>query len=102
MRPALFASLIVAEEICYLMREVESDVVWVRGVRYDKKLVLDRIKTLPCCFIVTADNLRAMLPRIRSKQIATFDYSYRGEGKKYDWRPANNTEKELGPQYEFA
>jgi hypothetical protein len=102
MKPNRLAELVVQQHLMYLVREIECGIVWQRTAAYDEELVLRRIKNLPCSFPVTADQLRAMLPHLRSGEIAVFEYSYVGNPKEYDYHPTNNSKDQLGPQYEYA
>lgn len=98
--PHRFAQLLVEHHLSYRMRELEHNIVWSRVVEYDEALVLRRIDELPCTFMVTADQLRALIPVLQTEGGAVFDYSHVGAPRKYDWHPENNTTDQLGPQYE--
>lgn len=102
MQAERLARLAVEEHLTYLIREVECNTVWHRWAKYDEDIVLRRIKTLPCTFIVSALELRKMMPKLRSEEIAVFEYSFAGGIKDYDSHPENNTQDQLGPQHEWA
>src|SRR5262249_20085677 len=88
---ARFARLLVAQQVSYLLRELEHGIVWERGVEYDEELILRRLGQLPCTFLVSADQMRALLHSLKEEAIATFDYAHAGTPRQYDWRPENNT-----------
>jgi hypothetical protein len=98
--PFQFARLLVDRHVWYLVRELEHGVVWPRLAEYDEELVLHRLKKLPCTFIVMAEEMSAMLPRLKAGAIACFDYQFGGWTGKFDWRPEKNSPEQLGPQYE--
>ena len=102
MKPGRFARLLVDQHVSYLIREIECNTVWERTAVYDEDLILRRTRNLPCSFPVTAVHLRAIIPDLESEGIAIFEYAHVGNPKKYDWRPENNTEDQLGPQYDYA
>ncbi|HZF08033.1 MAG TPA: hypothetical protein VFE33_04505 [Thermoanaerobaculia bacterium] len=102
MEPRRFAGLMVRQGVSYLVREIECGTVWERMAAYDEKTVLWRIKSLPCHFIVTVDQLRAMRSKLESERIAAFEYTHAGAQKKYDWRPENNSPEQLLAQFEWA
>jgi hypothetical protein len=85
--PFQFARLLVDHHVMYLVRELEHGVVWNRVAEYDEELVLHRLKKLPCTFIVTAEQMSAMLPKLKAGAIACFDYPFGGLTGKFDWRP---------------
>jgi hypothetical protein len=98
--PRRFAHLLVEQRVSYYMREVENDIVWTHEVTADEEAVLDRLKKLPCTFMVSADLLRVILPLVEANGLAKVEYDYIGESPKYDWRPENNTPEQLGPQWD--
>jgi hypothetical protein len=82
------------------VRELDHSVVWDRVAEYDEDLVLRRLKELPCRFLVAAEQLSAMLPKLKGGEIACVDYAPMETPRKYDWRPENNSPEQFGPQYE--
>lgn len=96
------AELIVLSHATYLMREVTSGVVWERHVPYTSALVLDRLHTLPCAFILGADQVRFIVKSLGSPPIADVVYEHVGPFPSRDWHPENNDLEQLGPQYEIA
>ena len=99
--PRRLAHLLVEQGVSYYMREVENDTFWTHEVTADEEAVLNRLKKLPCTFMVSADFLRAILPLVEAKGLATVEYSYISEPAIYDWRPENNTPEQLGPQWDW-
>lgn len=97
--PHRFAQLLVEHELTYLVRELADGVVWKTQVAYDKDTVVQRLARLPCTFVMSATQLRALLPTL-PKYIGRFDYTYIDDARKFDWRPENNTPDLLGPQWE--
>ena len=80
------ARLLVDQGVSYYMREVENDIVWTEEVTADEEAVLHRLKKLPCTFIVSAGFLRAILPLVEAKGLATVEYSYISEPPVYETR----------------
>ena len=96
--PHRFAKVLVEHRVTYLVRELEHGVVWKTRVGYDEDTAFRRIETLPCTFVMSADQLRLILTALR--KVAGFDYGYIDIPRKYDWRPENNTPDLLGPQWD--
>jgi hypothetical protein len=96
----LFAELLIKNQFSYQIREVECNTVWHRDVDYNEARILRRIRELPCSFRATGEQLKALIPVLKTEDIAIFDFSYIGDPSKYDWRPENNSADQLGPIYE--
>jgi hypothetical protein len=97
---AAFARLLRERHVGYQLREVAHGAVWTREVAADLEEILDRLAVLPCRFLVSADDLRAILPILQSENLAHIKYSYIGATPQYDWRPENNTPDMLGRQWD--
>jgi hypothetical protein len=94
----MLAQLLHQCGVGYQLRELAQGAVCTRRVAADLEEILDRLATLPCTFLVSADDLRAILPYLRRWDIAQVEYSYIGATPQYDWRPENNTPDMLGRQ----
>jgi hypothetical protein len=99
--PDSFARLLHQRRVGYRFREVVHGTVWTREVAAHEEEILDRLAALPCTFLVSADDLRAILPVLRRDGLARVEYRYVGTAPGYDWRPENNTPDQLGPQWDW-
>ncbi len=98
--PTAFAQLLRQRRVSYQLREVAHATVWTRTVAAQLGEILDRLKTLPCTFLVSAEDLRAILPILKEDEPARVEYHYVGSRPRYDWRPENNTPDQLGCQWD--
>ena len=97
---AALAGFLRQRSVRYQFREIAHGTVWTRRVVADVEEILDRLAILPCTFLVSADDLRAILTVLQRGELARVEYSYIGDLPKYDWRPENNTPDQLGLQWD--
>jgi hypothetical protein len=98
--PSRFANLLINCKVSYRVRLLRGDTVWEFCAAYEEEVVLQRLRALPCTFLLSSYELVAIGNALLQEGIAAFDYRPKSTFKNYDWRAQNNKAEDLGPQWE--